>query len=294
MQKILLSAVGGMPSVSYIKHLKSQGYFVIGIDSNPNSVGFSFCDQYHVSPLVSQEVEYLAFIQSLDFDVFFPWLDEEHLLFSKIDINAIFQNKKIVTSPSNSIVLSTNKELMYDFCVENGINTAKKVSGAPAFVRRLFSRGGKGARLISNEEELAKIDKSNYIFQEYIVGDEFTVDVLSLPDFFFAVPRQRVHATNVSTEGKIIMNEKIISFCREICKKIIFFGPINIQIFRLPDGKLSLIEINPRLAGTAILSMYAGFDLLDLTCKYIKHEKVESPYLIREYTMRRFYCEEYI
>ena len=33
MKKILLSAVGGAPSVSIIKRLKANGYFVIGMDN---------------------------------------------------------------------------------------------------------------------------------------------------------------------------------------------------------------------------------------------------------------------
>ena len=79
MIKILLSAVGGSPSVSFIKHMKEKGYYVIGIDSNPDAVGQFFCDEFYHAPPVSEKDSYLTFLQTRAFDIFFPWLDEEHL-----------------------------------------------------------------------------------------------------------------------------------------------------------------------------------------------------------------------
>ena len=56
-KRILLSAVGGMPSISYIKHLQSNGYFVIGIDSNKSSIGFNFAMSFILYPGNNQHIK---------------------------------------------------------------------------------------------------------------------------------------------------------------------------------------------------------------------------------------------
>jgi len=66
---------------------------------------------------------------------------------------------------------------------------------------------------------------------------------------------------NVSLIGKVCMDNEIINFCKSILEKIKFFGPINIQVMKF-ENKLYLLEINPRLAGTSILTINAGADIL--------------------------------
>ncbi len=292
-KRILLSAVGGMPSISYIKHLQSNGYFVIGIDSNKSSIGFKFCDEFYTVPTVSQSSEYIKAIQSINFDVFFPWLDEEHILFSSIDLKEVFPKGTVITSSPESIRITTNKNLTYDFCIREDIPVARKKTIPPVFVRKIFSRGSKGARLICSKEELEKLSRHEIISQEPLSGLEYTVDILILKDIFIASPRSRIKSTNVSTLSQIDLNKDIIEFCRKVCSKLDLYGPINIQLFKLKNGEFRLIEINPRLAGTSILSIKAGFDLLCLTIESILKGSISKTTIKDNLTMQRYYCEKF-
>ena len=56
-KRIFLSALGGIPSISYIKHLQSNGYFVIGIDSNKSSIGFNFAMSFILYPDNNQHIK---------------------------------------------------------------------------------------------------------------------------------------------------------------------------------------------------------------------------------------------
>ena len=256
-----MSAAGTLASVSYIKHLKSKGYYVIGINSEYETVAKFLCDEYYESPLVSNTSNFISFIEKLDFDVYVPMLDEEHLLFSQ-ELNISFK-EKVMTSSAESINISVSKFETFLFAKKHSINIAEKTDKVPAFIRMDFSRGSKGAAKIIDQSELDLIDRNKFIIQNVLEGKEYTVDCLCNQDGIpeIIVPRQRVSASNVSLIGKVCMDNKIIEFCKLILDKIKFIGPINIQIIKYKN-KLFLIEINPRLAGTSILTINAGADIL--------------------------------
>lgn len=259
--RILVSAAGTLASVSYIDHLKAKDYYVIGIDSKVDTVGKIICDEYHQSPLVSDTEQFISFIGGLNFDVYIPWLDEEHILFAS-DMKIPFR-KKIITSPPESILLCVDKNKTYEFAKRNGINVAEKTDKVPAFIRKISSRGSKGARIVIDQQELDSLNKDKFIIQKILDGIEYTVDCLcdKAGNPIIIVPRERVFATNVSLISKISMDEEIISFCKNLLEKIVLRGPINIQLIR-EKNVLYLIEINPRLAGTSILTIQAGADIL--------------------------------
>ena len=105
--KVLISAAGTLASVSYINHLKSKGYYIIGINSEYETIGKFLCHEYYESPLVTEKKSFISFIETLNFDVYLPWLDEEHLLFAS-ESNISFR-EKILTSSPESIRISINK-----------------------------------------------------------------------------------------------------------------------------------------------------------------------------------------
>ncbi|MDB9783080.1 ATP-grasp domain-containing protein [Winogradskyella sp.] len=292
--KVLISAAGTLASVSYIKHLREKGYYVIGINSESNTIGKFLCDEYYQSPLVTDKDNFLLFIEKLTFDVYLPWLDEEHLLFAS-ELNISF-NHKILTSPSESINISVDKAKTYLFAKNNLINVAEKTEKVPAFVRMNFSRGSKGARKVTSQNELDNLDKNKYIVQNLIEGVEYTIDCLcdmnGIPRVI--VPRERVSAANVSLIGKVCMDNEIINFCKSILEKIKFFGPINIQVMK-SENKLFLIEINPRLAGTSILTINSGADVLvDGIELFLGNDDRTSKYEVKDgLMMYRFYDEFY-
>lgn len=292
MKRVLISAAGTMASVSYIRHLQANGFYVIGINASSESVGPLVCDEFHVVPLVTDTDAYIEAIEKLNFDVFMPWLDEEHLLFARREVSFY---DKIITSPASSIEIATDKLKTYEFCLQNSIAVSPKTDVVPAFVRSSFSRGSKGAKLVECQDELDAIDRHNHIIQSPIQGEEYTVDIQCGRNgkFIAAVPRKRLVAANVSTVSEVDMDHNIIEFCRQICDKLVFCGPINIQLFKT-KRTLLLVEINPRLAGTSILSIHAGFDLLVNSVKEHLGETIERNYIITDkQRMYRVYEELY-
>ena len=285
MKKILISAVGGPVAIDVIKYLKKQGYFVIGMDSNNNIAAKFVCNEFHVAPLATNTNKqlYIDFLNSIDFDIFYPWLDEELILISEPSFpNSLKQ--KIVISPATTISLCLDKKSFHSYCISENILVPLETNEVPAFIRRRYSRGGRGAQLIVDEELLLAYKNTHDILStEYIDGDEFTIDVLTDNNgqFISAVPRQRITKSNVSLCGRVDMDEELIEYAKHITQKFQFKGPINIQIIR-SNKNIYMIEINPRISGTCILSINAGLNIFNH--KYVQPVKIKNGM-----TMYRYY-----
>lgn len=104
----------------------------------------------------------------------------------------------------------------------------------------------------------------NAIVQEFISGQEYTLDVLV--DFDgrvrSVVPRLRIEtrAGEVS-KGMTVKNQAIIAAGKKVVEALPgALGCITVQCFLTPDGDIVFIEINPRFGGGFPLAAEAGAD----------------------------------
>lgn len=123
-----------------------------------------------------------------------------------------------------------------------------------------------GVTKINSPEELAFFKEyvANAIIQEYIAGEEYTIDVLV--DFKgqvrSVVPRLRLEtrAGEVS-KGMTVKNQAIITATKKVAENLPgALGCLTIQCFLTPEGKTVFIEINPRFGGGFPLAIEAGAD----------------------------------
>ena len=83
---ILKTAVGSLPSVSLINELKKNNMRIIGVASDPNSIGFNFCDKSYVVPNATQKTFLKKIIQICNKEkpnVILPSIEEEIIKLSK-------------------------------------------------------------------------------------------------------------------------------------------------------------------------------------------------------------------
>jgi carbamoyl-phosphate synthase large subunit len=131
------------------------------------------------------------------------------------------------------------------------------------------------------------------IYQDYLDGTEYTIDVLSDLDKnpLLAVPRIRIQTkAGISTKGKIVRHRALEEQCIQIAKVIGIIGPCCIQIKESSDGILSLLEINPRMGGGTIFTTLAGANFPSMILDLIEGNKPVIP-TIKEITVLRYYEE---
>lgn len=116
-----------------------------------------------------------------------------------------------------------------------------------------------------------------YMVMEYLPGPEWTVDALSNNGRMLAcIPRLRERIKNgISFNAKVVKNERIIEMTERLIEGLGIDGVVGFQFKEREDGTPCLIESNPRLQGTVILSACAGVNIPYILVKIGLGEKFE-------------------
>lgn len=138
----------------------------------------------------------------------------------------------------------------------------------PVIVKPRRGAGSRGVRLVHNRDELAALgDDPTLIAQEYLPGDEFSVDVLAdgAGLVVAAVPRTRTRVdSGVSIAGRTVHNSALEDAAAAVARAIGLTGVANVQLRYAADGIPALLEVNPRFPGAMPLTIAAGVDMPSL------------------------------
>jgi len=131
-----------------------------------------------------------------------------------------------------------------------------------------YGNGSKGISVVdySDIPDEDNLREHNLIAQRYIEnGTEYTVDSYFSKngDLVDAVPRIRLRvADGEVVDSKTVKDKELINLVEELGQNIPFSGPVCFQFIRNPTGTY-IMEINARFGGGCILSLQAGFDMID-------------------------------
>ena len=139
----------------------------------------------------------------------------------------------------------------------------------PAIAKPRKGGSSRGIKIFHNMEDLMHLsDLKNYLLQEYIEHyKEYTVDcyISEKGEVLVTVPRERLEIMGgESTRTRTCHNSVLESLSREVIEKFSLRGPVNIQFLHdLDADRYLLMEVNPRLGGGVICSIYAGAPITD-------------------------------
>ena len=131
------------------------------------------------------------------------------------------------------------------------------------------------------------------IYQEFLPGDEYTIDVMSDLDAnpIISVPRVRLQTkSGISTKGKIVLDNELIEESMKIVKKLRIIGPSCVQMKKDKSDRFKLVEINPRLGGGTIFTTLAGANFPKMVLDLVEGKKIDPP-KISEITVLRYFEE---
>lgn len=245
---------------------------IVTTDINNLAPALYLGDSQHILPRCSDPRFLDIFVdlcRSEQVDLVIPLIDPDLTVLSE-NREAIEQTgTRLLASNSQVIDICGNKINTNRFLEDNGFPTPRIFSqedslkqGYPLFLKPADGSASINAYKINNEQELVFFSKyvQNPIIQEFIEGDEITVDVFSDWDqqAIAAVPRRRlkVRAGEVSA-GKIERNTVLESMAKKIANTLETVGPINVQAITLGNS-IKVLEINPRFGGGFPLSMAGG------------------------------------
>jgi carbamoyl-phosphate synthase large subunit len=222
---------------------------------------------------VGWQDELNAVIEKLGIDFVFPGHDDALLALAE---HADVIDARIVTSPAPTCRLTRSKSATYEALadavpVPEVFADAAAVDRFPVFVKPDASQGSQGAMLIHDRGALERaVAGGSDLIMEYLPGDELTVDCFSDRErgllFARARPRLRTRA-GISMSSRTSEEDPVIRGLAEaIDGRLELHGAWFFQLRQDAGGRLRLLEVAPRAAGTSAVHRVTGvnFALLSL------------------------------
>ena len=101
------------------------------------------------------------------------------------------------------------------------------------------------------------------LVMDYLPGDEYTVDVLRTDEQLVAIPRKReVMRSGITFRASLEKNEEIIRASRLLAEALDLRYCFGFQFKKDAQGRPVLLECNPRVQGTMVLSAMAGANII--------------------------------
>ncbi|MFY9410018.1 MAG: ATP-grasp domain-containing protein [Methanosarcina flavescens] len=127
------------------------------------------------------------------------------------------------------------------------------------------------------------------LVMEYLPGDEYTVDVLSADEITIVPRRRDVIKSGITFEGTVEINEHIIDYSRKLAEELNLKYAFGFQ-FKLDENNIpKLLESNPRIQGTMVLSTFAGANIIYGSLKYALGENVPDFHVISGTKILRYW-----
>ncbi|MBW8014688.1 MAG: ATP-grasp domain-containing protein [Planctomycetes bacterium] len=258
------------------RQLKLNSHF-IGTDTDKLSPALQLCEkQFIVKPVSHRDYlkELLAIVKNEKVKLIVPTVD--------LDLKILAVNKAkfeklgcfVLISKPKVIDICQDKRETFKFLSAAGFDTPytwssqsalrKKDLRYPCFLKPWDGYASRGSAIVRNRMELSFYAKTvpSCIVQEYASGPEFTCDVFV--DFDgrvqCVVPRKRLEVRSGEVSKATIVKDPKTMETAAKAVEALSAGPgvITVQMIKNDNGKLSIIEINPRFGGGVPLSIQAG------------------------------------
>lgn len=291
---VLVEAVGSPAWATLLPYLRAVATRIVAFDIDPLAAGLYLVDRGHIVPRYADPGcmdALIAICRRERIEWVFPTIHEglPHWAARREALAA--EGIRVVTSPSETIAICHDKWETYRFfCAHDVPTPCTSLQHEYELIKPRVGRGGSGQRRLPPG---SVGDLTGYIAQEFLVGDEFSVDALC--DFDgsvrYVVPRQRLAVeSGLSVRGRVVRDDEIDHHVRTLLAAARFVGPVDVQCFRTAAG-LRFTEINPRIAGGLSLSMAATENWFAVLARLARGETVESKPVKSGLVMLRYYAD---
>lgn len=227
----------------------------------------------------------LPFINERDFDEKFKGILDEHhidIVFPTHDsISEYFSknknkfNCKFIVPEECTANICRDKQLTYT-CFSNEDFNPKQFKSIdeiyerdlPLFIKPIKGQGSVGAKKLSSISECMELNSGDFnmnVVTEYLPGSEYTVDCFTSFDGVLKIISPRIRNrtfSGICSSGSIVpISEEVEYIAKKINSKLSFNGLWYFQVKEDCSGRLKLLEISCRVAGTMCLTRASGYNL---------------------------------
>lgn len=242
-------------------------------DSYASSI-FDICKKNNINliyPLTDPEVDVFA---------------EKMLDFSQIGVKLAIPNKEAIRICRNKFLLYNRLKSIEGVSLiptyDNTNVLDSQYRKFPIIAKPANGRSSEGVMKVNDVDLLKYIvsNKPNYVFQEYIAGDIYTVDIIrNRSGSFYALARKEIIRTpnGAGLTVEVINQPTLNSISQIISQELDMEGCFNIEF--IFDGKtFYVMDINPRFSAGIAFSKLAGYDFAEQSLNiYLERDILSNP-----------------
>ena len=310
---ILVTSAGATNALNVMDALRKTDLNLrfIAADIDPLAAGLYMADKHYVIP-PAKDPSFMGRIieicESNRVDVIMPIYSAELMVFARNKVLLREKGLKLCVAEPDSLARCDDKLRTIAFFREMGVRHPATwttqdlpVEGqirVPLFIKRRTGSGSKDAMIVRTLTELQQRVTPDHIIQEFVDGDEYTVDVVSDLDgrFIAASPRVRSRMFGeLSVRGVTVRDEEIIAKTKTIVEALRLPGPSNVQCKRASNGELVFIEVNPRFASGGLpLAVAAGLNIPEIIIRLLVGMPVPEIHIEEHVIMNRFWSSQFL
>ena len=286
MKTINIMFLGGAKRVSLAEHFIKAG-IQLGVKVNIYSYELStYCPIASIGKVIIGKKwndpdllkDLMRIIQEYSINIILPSVDPAIGCAAKLNV-ALGGKVFIPVSKEEICNFMFDKKLAENWFINNNVPIPQCYNHNdtfcfPVIIKPRKGSASQGIKVIEDIEDWAGVaNPDSYVIQQYIANKtEYTVDcyIAQNGDIISIVPRERLAVSGGEVMNSITLHDEVMeNIASDILRKGDFRGPANVQFIKdNENGKIYVMEVNPRFGGGVITSIEAGAD----TPKFVLQE----------------------
>lgn len=281
-----IGIIGGKLQGTEVAYLaKKAGIKTVLIDKTHNTPASGICDEEVVFDVSDKSFELLNLLNQMDFVI--PAMENPDALEA---LKAINKDENInILFDFDAYDISSSKIKTDKIIHEGNFPYPRYFPNAdpPYILKPSHGSGSSSVEYIKTKEELLlrleqKDDPDNWVAQEYISGESYSVEVIGTPGNYNAYSVTQIHLDEMydcnMVSCPVELNEDIIEQFKldsiELAKKLNLHGLMDVEAI-LDDDQLKIIEIDARFPSQTPIAIFhsTGVNLLVELLKVFSQNK---------------------
>lgn len=294
--RILLTNAGRRTYfIDYFNELINEGYqFEIFISDKEKTTAcfYNKINKFFILPPVLKDKDkylnkLLDIVKKNHIKLIIPLTDLDLLILSKNKEKFKKINCQILVSSSKVIQICEDKTLLRKFLTTINLKTPKIYSNIhginyPIISKPRLGSGSSGLKILNKNIDI-NFDDKDFIYQEYIKGTEYGLDILndSKGKFVSYCLKKKIQMRGGETDKAISINNKSFkNICLKISRFLMHKGNLDIDLIINKKKEIFFIDFNARFGGGYPFTHLSGLN-------YVKF--IVLDYLGKKYNMPKKY-----
>jgi carbamoyl-phosphate synthase large subunit len=314
---VLVTGAGGPAAIAVLKSLRADpSVRLVAADMDGWAAGLYLVPAADRAVIPAGEAPgfaraLLARCRDLGVDIVIPTVDSELQPLAAARPQFERADVALMLSPARALALTLDKLALARACagvvrvprtelLDEAVDPASWTY--PVIVKPRTGSGSRDISAIVSADELktalsAAEPGAGFLVQEYLPGEEYSVDMLSDTDgrVVAGVPRVRARVdSGVSVAGRTLHDRELEQFGATVATTVGLTYISNVQVRRDSDGEPALLEVNPRVPGSLSLTIASGVDMPRLALDALRGRPLPEHAEFVEKAMVRFLDERFL